>query len=223
MINCDKLKEAGKKITWKLDEIRTKLGVEPADFSLTPIIVETHTTKGIIDRARGNKHRLITTQEGKLGIAYIKNHTGWRHDDYDEKVAKHLNRCYAEGNKMHFHTCRHLTYMDKHDRYDENYDVTNWFSDKQVIDLPPMKNPRVESTRLAFCRYCIGYLINQVPKLENTREKREILAQYRDVEKMMYCIQLMFEDKPEFESELEQLIEETVRFSERKKRENSSS
>ena len=223
MIDFDKLKEAGKRITGKLDKIRTKLGVEPVDFSLAPIIIETRTTKGIIESARGNKHRLITTQKGELGIAFIRNHTGWHHDNYDEEVAKHPNRCYAKGNKMHFHTCQHLINMKKDERYDENYDVTNSFSDEQTIDLPPMEDPRVEPTRLAFCKFCIEYLIDQVPKLENTPKKRGILAQYSDVKKMMYCVQLIFEDSPEFESELEQFIEETVQFSERKKHENSSS
>ena len=210
MINCDKFKEAGKKITWKLDEIRTKLGVEPADFSLSKVTVEDLGGYDLINRIKENPRGVITTKDGKLAIAYIKNHTNERyHSKYDESIGRHSNRCYVDGYKIHFHKCKTLDKMERYDRYNERYEVTNRLEDEQPIELPPKADRRSENARLPICKFCLGDMIKYNFEFPNTSENRNMLAEYGGINKLMCCVRLWSRDAPEFDNELKEFIQET--------------
>lgn len=213
MINLDKFKNAGEKTTLKLHEICTQLGVKPVDFSISSTTIQL-TRQEVLNIINKNPNKPFTNDNGDVIMLYIRDHL---HDKNYENC-RHPNNCYHWGKKIHFYPCATMTSMEDMGRK-ERYDSPRQITDKQSIDLPPVRNPRTIPVRLAFCRNCIGHLINEVPQRErkwgnkwgNTGENRRMVAEYADVVELMDCVQLWSESALDFRVRLKIFLEQTIK------------
>lgn len=103
------LETVGHQIELRLVEIREQIGAQKSTHDVE------HTD---IEIGGDQLHELAITDpgkpiiiEGQFHMAYIKDHSYHRLQDYKDEVKSHPNRCFVKGNKVHFYYCATLVTM----------------------------------------------------------------------------------------------------------------
>ena len=186
----DNLKTVGDQIESRLVEIRERIGAQPATYNVEPEDIEIGGDE-INELARANPGEPIIIN-GRFNMAYIKDHSFHRFEDYEVEMKSHPNYCFANGNKVHFYYCPTLVSMSARGRKNR-YRCATAMINKRLIDLRDYSDV---DTRLAYCKHCIKILskTGKAPRWQYWQHK-DTFAEWGDATEYMKCVKELHSGK----------------------------
>ncbi len=181
----------GKEIEAELIKIRNSVNAPIGDCTIKPIVDEPYITgRKLKELASSNPDEPIII-EGEYTFVYIRDHAFYNREYHDQEVSLHSNRCFVDGNKIHFYLCQTIK-ATKKERFDDRYNKIIRINNIRQIDL----SDATINTRLPWCKFCIKKFINNGGLWnENNPINRAKIAEYGDMKKIFNCVKLYHKNK----------------------------